>query len=481
VKNIIVIILIIVLSFSCSQNQKTTVETIDIGSRWELFVDHYLISEMKNAALKLHRPERREIVLQGETEWEDNTMSFVRVLQDGDKVRLYYRASMQDQGEKRVPVYALAESFDGGITFTRPIFNLVDYNGSKQNNILKIAEIPTVPPPFIDTNPDCKPEQRYKGLSGEWKMCFAMCSPDGIYWELMSKDTLKMDGTFDTVNTSFWDPRIQAYRCFTRYFEDLKDDADVLGKDNINIRAIQSSTSKDYLNWTPVTHNQYKDNYPFQMYTNATIPCPGAEHIYVAFPNRYVQHRIVKSDHPYPGMNDALFMSSRDCINWNRFPEAWIRPGLDTLNWTDRNNYPAWGILETSETEWSMYVSEHYRHPVERPRLRRLSIRPRGFVSVNAGYDGGEIVTKPFVFKGSKLKINFSTSAIGAIKIELQDELGAPISGYSMADMDPIFGDSLERIVEWKGKTDVSQLIGKPIRMRCVLKDADLFAIQFVE
>ena len=100
-----------------------------------------------------------------------------------------------------------------------------------------------------------------------------------------------------------------------------------------------------------------------QLYTNATVPCPGAEHIYLAFPNRYVQDRVPNPDHPYPGVNDALFMASRDCVHWTRYLEAWVRPGLDPLNWTDRNNYPTWGIVQTSDNEWSLYISEHYRHP----------------------------------------------------------------------------------------------------------------------
>jgi len=457
-------------------------ESINIGTRWELFVDRFLIEEMKNVILKLHQPERREVVFQGETEWEDNTMSFVRVLQDGDKVRLYYRASMFAQGGKRVPVMALAESENGGFTFKRPILRLVEYNGSNENNILKIGQIPNVPPPFIDTNPDCRPDERYKGLSGEWKMCFALCSPDGIHWKLMTEDTLKMDGTFDTVNTSFWDHQIQAYRCFTRYFENLKPDSDendVLGPKPTVVRAIQSSTSTDFINWKKVTHHKYYDNYPFQMYTNATLPCPGAEHIYLAFPNRYIQERIVKPDHPYPGMNDALFMSSRDCVHWNRFPEAWVRPGLDDKNWTDRNNYPAWGVIESSPTEWSMYISEHYRHPQQLPRLRRLSIRPRGFVSVHAGYTSGELITKLLCVSGNEIRLNFSTSAIGSIAVELQDSSGTAIPGYSISEMELIFGDSLNRTVHWKSGADLTTLRGKSIRLCFVLSDADIFAFRF--
>ncbi|MFZ5519305.1 MAG: hypothetical protein ACOY90_21920 [Candidatus Zhuqueibacterota bacterium] len=441
-------------------------------------MDSALISEMNHVHLKLFQPERRDIVFQGETDWEDNTMSFIRVLQDGEKVRLYYRASMVERNGKRIPVMALAESGDGGFSFVRPALRLVEFNGSSENNILRISDIPTVPPPFIDTNSDCPPGERYKGLSGEWKMCFALASPDGLRWHLMSEDTLEMSGTFDTVNTAFWDPQIQAYRCFTRYFENLTPESDVLSANNVAIRAIQSAVSRDFIRWEQVTYHQYGDGQAFHMYTNATIPCPGAGHIYLAFPNRYVQDRIFKSDHPYPGMNDALFMSSRDCVHWTRFPEAWIRPGLDEKNWTDRNNYPTWGIIESSATEWSMYVSEHYRQPDVKPRLRRLSVRPRGFVSVHAQYEAGTFTTKPLIFSGNRLQINYSTSAIGAIFVEVQDSAGVPLAGFSRADCRPIFGDDLERTVVWENGSDLSRLAGAPIRLRFELSDADIFAFR---
>ena len=81
--------------------------------------------------------------------------------------------------------------------------------------------------------------------------------PDGIHWEMMSKEPLKKDGTFDTVNTSFWDSRTQTYRSFTRYFEGLvndSDEVDVLGADNINIRAINLARGINILHaYQPLT------------------------------------------------------------------------------------------------------------------------------------------------------------------------------------------------------------------------------------
>jgi hypothetical protein len=63
--------------------------------------------------------------------------------------------------------------------------------------------------------------------------------------------------------------------------------------------------------------------------------------------------------------------------------------------------------------------------------------------------------------------------------VEILDQQGKPIPGFTLADCDPVFGDAIERAVTWKGSTDVSALAGQPIKLRFKLKDADLFAFQF--
>jgi len=180
------------------------------------------------------------------------------------------------------------------------------------------------------------------------------------------------------------------------------------------------------------------------------------------------------------GMTDAVIMSSRDGIHWQRpFLEAWLRPGLDERNWTHRNTMPAIGILPLLATEWSMYVSEHYGWSDN--RLRRLSLRPWGFGSINAGYQGGEVITKPLTFAGSELRINFSTSAVGSIRVEIQDAEGRVLPGYALEDMEPVFGDQLDFPVFWKDHNSVNKLAGRSVKLRFELKDADVFSIRFTE
>ncbi|HHM12182.1 MAG TPA: hypothetical protein ENJ16_01415 [Planctomycetaceae bacterium] len=91
----------------------------------------------------------------------------------------------------------------------------------------------------------------------------------------------------------------------------------------------------------------------------------------------------------------------------------------------------------------------------------------------------GELVTRPVVFEGTELHLNFSTSAAGAIQVELQDAEGKPLPGFELSSCDVIFGDTIDRTVTWKGSNDVGALAGKPVRLRFRLKDADLYAFQF--
>ena len=75
--------------------------------------------------------------------------------------------------------------------------------------------------------------------------------------------------------------------------------------------------------------------------------------------------------------------------------------------------------------------------------------------------------------------VNYSTSAAGSVQVELQDPQGVALRGFALADCHEIYGDQIERVVAWKGNPDLSKLAGAPVRLRFLLKDADLYSIQF--
>ena len=89
------------------------------------------------------------------------------------------------------------------------------------------------------------------------------------------------------------------------------------------------------------------------------------------------------------------------------------------------------------------------------------------------------MLTRPLTFKGSRLTVNFATSAAGTLKVEFQTPDGKPVKGFTLADADETFGDELDRTLTWRGSSDVSSLAGRPLRLRITLSDTDLYSIKF--
>ena len=461
---------ITICSFALSSGAFAS-ETRDIGSRLEPFVDDWLIDGMDGAELRLNHPIPQELSIVFDKPWEGNTSGYVTVFEDDGKFRMYYRGSHYDWESKKSihQLVCYAESADG-VNWERPILNLFEFEGSKENNIVWIGAGNHNFTPFKDSNPDCKPEAQYKALASHEGALIAFQSPDGIRWSLMQEEPVITEGAFDSQNLAFWDSVRGRYVDFHRGFRD-------------GVRDIMTCTSKDFINWTKPQWIDQGDA-PFQhLYTNATIPYFRAPHIFMAFPGRFMPSRKKVNDHPYPGVSDAVFMTSRDGLNWHRWAEAFIRPGLQRERWWQRNNYTAWGMLVTKShiagtpDELSLYLNEHYY--LDGNRLRRFSLRMDGFASVYAPYRGGEMTTHPLTFQGKELVINYSTSAAGSIQAEIIGEDGQPISGFTLEDCPEIYGDEIDKVVEWGEKSDLSQLAGQTVRLRFALKDADLYSLRF--
>jgi hypothetical protein len=224
------------------------------------------------------------------------------------------------------------------------------------------------------------------------------------------------------------------------------------------------------------------------LYTNQTHAYFRAPQIYVAIAARFMPNRQVLTEKEALSLNvnpkyfkdcsDVVFMTSRGGNRYDRtFMESFIRPGIGLQNWVSRSNYPALNTVQTGPTEMSIYVNQDYAQPTA--HLRRYSLRLDGFGSVNAGYSGGDMTTKPFAFKGDRLILNFSTSAAGEIKIEIQDENEKAIPGFSAEDCRIIIGNEIDKKVSWGKENDLKTLEGKVIRLRFLMKDADLYALKF--
>jgi len=362
---------------------------------------------------------------------------------------------------------------------------------------------PGHPAVFKDENPAAPPDARYKAIVRSPKPhgVHALKSPDGLHWSPMADAPVINDGAFDSQNLAFWDPVRNEYRAYWRTFTGGITTAETWKPSGI--RAIRTGTSKDFLHWGQSADLTYVDSPPEQLYTNQVKAYYRAPHIFIGFPTRYtdrgwspsmnalpeLEHRQwrAKANRRYgTAVTEGLVMASRDGVRFKRWNEAFLRPGIEREGtWCYGHQYIGWHVIQTRSAlegappELSLFA-------VESPwtgnsnALRRYTLRLDGFVSAAAGMTGGEVVTKPMKFQGARLELNVSTSAAGSVRVEIQDAAGKPLPGFALADCDDLFGDSLARAVTWKGGSDVSGLAGKPIRLRFALRDADVYAFQFV-
>lgn len=500
-------LLVIVPAVFCPPVRGAESRSIDLGSQVGLFVDHFLIERMQNTQLKLHHPVPREVALKFDAPWEHGEGGYATVLREKDQYRMYYYSG----GELAREYTCIAFSKDG-IRWEKPKLGLFEFNGSKDNNIVWTGEKKAYCEshnfsPFRDDNPASPENQRYKAVAlkflippGETesrKVLVGLTSPDGIHWNRMGRDAIITDGSFDSHNVAFWDTVRREYVCYLRIGRDGK-------------RSVARATSKDFLHWTKSEPLDFGDTPLEHFYTNGIEPYFRNPNLYIGFPMRFVppeeRHTVGLERRQIDGTSDMVFMSSQDGLRWNRtFMEAFVRPGLDPYNWggAHGNCTPAWHVVQTGEAEMSIYWLERYGYhilwmPGKKPgsydpklrskeqgavdaQMRRGTLRLDGFVSVNAPYQGGEMLTRPFEFKGKQLLLNLSTSAVGSVKVEIQDTTGAAIEGFGLSDAVALWGDEIARVAEWKGGHDVSRLAGKAVRLRFVMQDADLYSIRFRE
>lgn len=455
-------------------------KTIALGDRREIFADQFLIREMKGARLVMHPPRDEGAVMHFDQPWESNAPAYITILKDGDTYRAYYRGGHKRADGKKEDNTCYAESKDG-ITWQKPNLGLIEANGNKNNNVI-LEEAPLTHnfTPFLDKNPRAKPEERFKAIGGTNKTgLLPFASADGIHWQKMQDKAVITDGLLDSQNVAFWSESEQMYVCYFRSWT---------GGNDRGYRSVSRSTSPDFIHWSKPVEMSY-GNRPYEhIYTQQTSPYFRAPHIYVAIGSRFVPHRQIATldqlnelkvdPGQHKGLSEPFLMTSRGGNAYDRtFMEAFIRPAMGLNHWSARTNYPSLNIVPVGNGEMSLYVNQDYAQPTG--HLRRYAMRLDGFSSINASYEGGAVKTKTFTFTGNSLEINYSTSAVGEIRIGLQDENGKDLPGYSLLDSGELVGNEVARTMTWNGKSDLSAWAGKPVQLHIYLKDADLYSIRF--
>lgn len=437
-------------------------EPIDIGSRLDMFVDDLLISRLKGkATLQVQRPIPGEVVLTADAPWEGNTSAYFTVFRDGDRFRMYYRGAHFDEKTRKAShreVTCYAESKDG-IAWTKPNLGQFEFDGSKANNIVWDGPGTHNFTPFKDENPKAAPDSRYKALARVPGGLRAYRSADGLHWQPLSPKPVITRGAFDSQNLAFFDPHLGRYREYHRTFRGVRD--------------IMTGTSTDFLHWTPPAFLDYGDAPLEHLYTNAVLPCPRAPHLLLGFPTRFL---------PSKQQVEPVFMASRDGWTFKRWPEALIPRDAPKDREGNRSNYMAWGLVELPgrPKELSVYATEAY-YTGPGSRLRRFIYRTDGFVALQAPAAGGELITRPLRVRGGALIVNGRTGQTGELRVEIQDLQGQPLPGFALADCRPFRGDEIATRIAWKEAPSVGDLANRPIRLRFVLRDAEVFSFRFAD
>ena len=438
----------------------------DIGTRRELFVDDALIESVSGGArLVLHHPEPREIALDHDAPWEGTGSGYHSVFRDGDKYRMYYKAWHLDVKDGKVntgshPLYCCYAESDDGIHWRKPELGLVDFKGSKANNIVLAPETfgevksdPGHPAVFRDDNPACPPEARYKAIIRAAKPLGLLVfqSPDGLHWSLAHPEPVITEGAFDSQNLAFWDTDRGEYRAYWRYFGD-------------GVRAIRTATSKDFINWENEADLTYTEGTPNEhLYTNAIQKYFRAPQLFIGFPTRF---------EPKSQQVEPVLMTSRDGTKFHRYAEAVVPRTAPKDRNHNRSNYMAWGMFQLpgKPNEISVYATENYYEPSP-GRVRRFVYRIDGFVALRGGVDGGRVTTKPLRYQGGRLLVNYVVRGGGTLSIEALNEQGGVI-GKSQ----PLSGDAIDAPVAWTQDPKFSEGV---VQLRFTLKDADVFSIRF--
>lgn len=486
---------------------KASSNPVNIGSKKQLFLDDTFVESSKGVRLTLNQPYvPEENILPQDKPWEAVRIGgYSSVLEYGGAYHLWYNAYGGTGDVRKIesgPRFECYTFSTDGVHWEKPNVCLIPFRGSKQNNIVRAYDVGMV---FVDPFDD--PKRRFKSITYQFSPTYDWpplnkikrgniyleYSPDGMRWDIDPEPVLPF--YTGAPSSTVWDDNLQRWIVYLR----VNPKGTKTDPWSTQLAFARIEVGKDKLDEPyPFTPDPKKKRNAYGSYGNPTYEFP----IVFQTDNRDPDHQVYKMNavkYPdtdlyvsFPGMwhpsvsdrDDVQFAFSYDGTHWKRpFREAIIRlgmPGSGCEGYIDLAD----GMIRRGDELWLYYTGlpEHHLFP----ELNWESINARaiyrldGFISVDFDYDGGELVTRPVTFSGSSLLLNLDTSAGGWGHIELLDETGQPIAGYTLKDSDKLNGNSVGMKASWGSWPEVSSLMGKAIRIRFVMRDCRLYAYQFV-
>ena len=499
--------LLIVLALALKAGSLFAAGPLPVGNETQLFIDDHLIERMEGLKRTLHQPEDTlaNPVIVPEEPWEHRRIPYGSVIWFPEEKKFkcwYLTLNIYDsrpgyrgyRKEHHIPIQeaayiCYAESKDG-VKWIKPELGLHAFRGSKQNNIV----IPSPGTHFDSVSVMYLPHlkelpYRMMAFIGRWPYKeelvkkkwgdpppfgikqhghYAFGSKDGIHWRELNDNepVLRVSDR----SMFWWDPQKGIF-------------AGAAKRSHKNKRAQAYAWSHDMIQWTVTPdwiHKADQRDHPGDEGEAAYGFPYGSQWVGFAEMRRVRRGKVGVVDHGTK-INWEL-LTSRDGRRWDRPLRKMFFPDAGTNTW----RHQVFKIFANPPIERDGRLLIYYGGktgtvPIEtgmKPfqALCLATLRKDGFVSLDAGKMGGELLTRPFVFKGNVLVLNHSTKG-GRLRVEIQNTEGRIIPGYSLKDCQEVTGESLQHAVRWKKR--VSSLAGRSIRLRIALRDASLYSLRF--
>jgi len=477
-----------------------------------LFIDERHVADQSGMARVLNLPPKAGPCLWIDKPWERTGARPNSIVKWENRYRLYYELRMEDGSH----AMAMAVSTDG-VAWNKPDLDVVEFGGSRKNNIVDIGGRPGESCVFVDpTGPD---EHRFKMIRHNLDDggIFLATSPDGLRFTHHAH--LLLNFFCDNHVSAFYDPRIEKYVILLRGWDKsrrpggtgarmvVRAETDDLFKpvpydqnapDPWNVwRDSKSADGRDY-GLRPIHHElpcalrcDEEDPEAACFYQAAAVQYTPT--VYLAFPSVYYCYPFPpEGEFVNDGILDVQFASSADGAVWSRdFRGPYVRldpPG----GWTTKSVYVIVGMVPFKDRLSQYYVGGRYTHgegrktvdtkvvrPVREgaPFCHRLDQRLDGFVSLDSAYGGGEMTTVPFELKSPEIRLNIDTSASGFAHAALLAKDGRPLAGYGFDDCERIQGNNTQWPVRWQGG-DLVSLRGRRIQFALRSRATKLYAVK---
>jgi hypothetical protein len=461
-----------------------------------LFLDPAFVRNAHGTALRVNRPQQRQLVIRPDRPWEKLMITFFLTVLDepsskgGSKLRMWYVCRDADNQ----PNVAYAES-DDGLEWRKPNLGIVDYHGSTDNNLVGIPYLEGV----VFRDPNGSGDQKYIYVTnGKDEGVVRYYSPDGLHWKHDAEPLLKFRP--DTQNVTYWDERLGKYVLFLRAWDisDVWEDrlrtvarlevSDLTKPTGIKPSA-RGTNPRGRQDLPRLAHEvpivfrcDDRDPPNCDVYNMSCVQYPLDRRWLVGFPS-FLQREKNISD----GRVETQFAASSDSgITWHRYDRA-VYVGPQLIDTESANmSYMGTGMAVRGDELWQWGTEYRTRHGDSASRkvktdgsIYRYVQRVDGFISLDFDALDARCTTNAVSVDGDRLLLNVDTSALGTLRVGLLDESSKPLDGYELENCNPVRTNSTGAIVTWKDKKDLASLAGRKVKLALSGTRAKLYSFRF--